>query len=230
MTRPQPPDRPASSAGPDASHYFDESPSAPSSPRRIELTLPDLHVALTTDRGVFSAERVDPGTKYLLLDAPTPPPDARVLLDLGCGYGPIAIALARRCPGAAVWAVDVNERARSLCQANAEAAGCANVRVAAPDDVPADLVVDGLWSNPPVRVGKDVLHGLLRTWLPRLHPDAHAYLVVQKHLGSDSLASWMTTEGWVVSRLGSRKAYRILDVSAPSQPSPGASPIPGANA
>jgi 16S rRNA (guanine1207-N2)-methyltransferase len=216
-SRPDPPDPLA------ASHYFDETPTSVSSPRTIELTLPDLHLTLVTDRGVFSAERVDPGTKYLLLDAPRPDPAARTLVDVGCGYGPIAIALARRSPAAQIWAVDVNARARSLCAANAEAAGCTNVRVVSPDEVPADLVVEGLWSNPPVRVGKGALHELLDNWLPRLAPDAHAYLVVQKHLGSDSLATWMSTRGWRVARLGSRKAYRILDVvprsSTPPSPS-----------
>ena len=121
-----------------AGHYFDPTPGTSSQPRQVRLTLPDLTLELTTDRGVFSADRVDAGTKLLLLEAPSPPVTG-TFVDLGCGYGPIACTLASRAPGATVWAVDVNERARVLCRANAHALGLANVVVAAPDEVPEDL-------------------------------------------------------------------------------------------
>ena len=181
----------------------------------MRLDLADVSLALRVDRGVFSAARVDPGTKVLLMEAPAPPP-AGDLLDLGCGYGPIALTLATRSPAATVWAVDVNERALDLTRANAAAAGLGNVRVAAPDAVPGDVRFSAIWSNPPVRVGKAVLHGLLDTWLDRLTPDGRALLVVQKHLGSDSLHRWLEQQGWRVERLTSRMAYRVLDVSRPA--------------
>ena len=177
----------------------------------MRLDLPDLSLELQVDRGVFSAGRVDPGTKVLLLEAPAPPSTGD-LLDLGCGYGPIALALATRAPGATVWAVDVNERALDLTRANASAAGLDNVRVATPDAVPDDVRFAAIWSNPPVRVGKAVLHDLLTTWLPRLTPAGRALLVVQKHLGSDSLHRWLQQQGWHVDRLTSRMAYRVLEV------------------
>jgi 16S rRNA (guanine1207-N2)-methyltransferase len=192
--------------------YFDRAPDAPSRPRTITLSLPDLDVELVTDRAVFAGARIDPGTKYLLLEAPPPPADATALLDLGCGYGPIAVALARRAPDATVWAVDVNERALDLCRANAERAGVSNVRVCDPDEVPADVRFDGIWSNPPIRIGKAALHELLVRWLDLLTDEGRAHLVVQKHLGADSLASWLADEGWTVTRLGSRQGYRLLDV------------------
>ena len=188
----------------------------PSRPGSVELLLPDVRFELATDRGVFAADRVDPGTKLLLLDGPAPTPSDRVLADVGCGYGPIACTLAARNPGAAVWAVDVNGRARDLCRANAERAGLANVTVADPAEVPADLAVDRIWSNPPIRVGKAELHSLLRAWLSRLAPAGSAHLVVQKHLGADSLHRWLEDEGWVVARRASRRAYRLLDVSGPA--------------
>lgn len=181
----------------------------------MELVLPDVRFDLATDRGVFAADRVDPGTKLLLLDGPAPTPGDRVVADVGCGYGPIACTLAARNPGAAVWAVDVNVRARDLCRANAERAGLGNVTVADPAAVPADLAVDRIWSNPPIRVGKAELHELLRTWLARLTPEGSAHLVVQKHLGADSLHRWLEAEGWAVARRASRKAYRLLDVTRP---------------
>jgi 16S rRNA G1207 methylase RsmC len=135
-------------------------------------------------------------------------------LDLGCGYGPIALTLAHRAPAATVWAVDVNERARELCTANAAAAGLADrIVVAAPDDVDPAVRFDLIWSNPPVRIGKPALHDLLDRWLARLTPEGRAVLVVQKHLGADSLARRLADEGWTVRRLVSRQAYRILEVT-----------------
>ena len=177
----------------------------------MRLDLPDLSLALRTDRGVFSGARIDPGTKYLLTDAPAPPTEGH-LADLGCGYGPIALTLATRSPRATVWAVDVNERALELTRANAAAAGLANVRVATPDEVPADVRLTGLWSNPPVRVGKPALHDLLDHWLGRLVAAGSALLVVQKNLGADSLHRWLQDRDWSVTRLGSRVGYRLLEV------------------
>ena len=196
-------------------HYFDASPTAASRPRAVDLVLPDLRVTLRTDAGVFSPDAIDAGTKLLLLEAPRSALGA--LLDLGCGYGPVAIALALRSPGSTVWAVDVNERARELAAANAAAAGVGSrVRVVAPEEVPHDVRFGGIWSNPPIRVGKAVLHSMLSTWLSRLEPDGRAWLVVQKHLGSDSLQRWLTASGWTASRLVSRAGYRVLEVGGGS--------------
>ncbi len=192
-------------------HYFSRSPDVASRPSTVQLDLPDLSLALRTDRGVFSAARIDPGTRYLLTEAPPPPPGGH-LADVGCGYGPIALTLAKRSPGATVWAVDVNERALELTRANAAAAGLTNVRVATPDDVPADVRLAALWSNPPVRVGKAALHDLLDGWLGRLDTDGTALLVAQKHLGADSLHRWLEGRDWSVTRLGSRVGYRLLEV------------------
>lgn len=195
------------------SHYFDPSPTAPSQRRTVELLLPDLHLELVTDRGVFAHRGVDPGTKLLLLEAPRPAPgETGHLLDLGCGYGAIALALAVRAPSATVWAVDVNERARELAAANAAAAGLANVRVAAPEAVPEEVRFTGIWSNPPVRVGKAALHELLEHWLGRLTDGGEAWLVVNRHLGADSLAAWLRSQGHEVERVRSRQGYRILRV------------------
>lgn len=190
-------------------HYFTAQPSASSAPRRVRLALRDVQVGLATDSGVFSPAAVDAGTLVLLETVPLPPSTGD-LLDLGCGYGPIAVTLARRAPGATVWGIDVNERARELARRNT--AGCPNVRIEAPDGVPDDTRFACLWSNPPIKVGKDALHGMLRQWLPRLTPEGVAYLVVQRNLGADSLHRWLDTEGFPTERLASRKGYRILAV------------------
>lgn len=197
-----------------AQHYFSSDPSVASAPSSITLHLPDVQFELAVDRGVFSAERVDAGTKLLLLDAAKPADTDRTILDLGCGYGALALTLAKRAPNAVVWATDVNERARDLCAANAESAGCANVKVCPPDDVDAEITFDLIVSNPPIRIGKAALHELLTTWLNRLSPTGRAELVVQKHLGSDSLARWLNEQGWPTTRKSSRAGYRILDVRA----------------
>src|SRR5690554_2011767 len=102
-------------------HYFDLAPTAASRERTVRLVLPDLSLSLVTDSAVFSPERVDPGTKLLLLEGPDAGEVGGPLLDLGSGYGPIAITLALRYPDKEMWAVEVNERARELCARNAAA-------------------------------------------------------------------------------------------------------------
>ena len=192
-------------------HYFNEDPEVPSARKRIDVSLPDGSFSIETDTGVFSHGRVDSGTKVLLMEAPALPASGHVL-DLGCGAGPIAMTMARRSPESSVWAVDVNERARQLTRDNASALGLTNVTVASPDEVPDSVIFDVIWSNPPIKVGKQELHDLLNRWLARLSPDGYAVFVVNKNLGSDSLAKWLTELGWTVKRISSRQGFRVLTV------------------
>ncbi|MEU4724187.1 methyltransferase [Nonomuraea dietziae] len=193
-------------------HYFEEQPQAASRPSSVDLVLPDLHLRLETDRGVFSPERIDLGTRVLLESVPAPPQEGH-LLDLGCGYGPIALTMASRAPSATVWAVDVNRRSLELTERNAKAAALDKVRPAHIDEVPEDVRFVAIWSNPAIRIGKQAMHEMLTRWLTRLTPDGVAYLVVQKHLGSDSLQRWLSDQGWQATREASRAAYRILKVT-----------------
>jgi 16S rRNA (guanine1207-N2)-methyltransferase len=194
------------------SQYFESEPTVASQPVEFTAALPDLTLRLRTDRGVFSHGSLDTGTRLLLMEAPTPAQSGDAL-DIGCGAGPIAVALARRAPGATVWAIDVNERARHLTEENAAANAAPNVRVVAPDDVPGDIRFTTIWSNPPIRIGKAALHELLLRWLPRLAPTGEAILVVQKHLGADSLAGWLGLKGFAVERFRSRAGFRLLRVT-----------------
>lgn len=193
--------------------YFESNPNVGSSRKSIDLHLPDLSLELTTDRGVFSGDHVDDGTKMLLVEGPTPNPDDQNMLDIGTGYGPITCALGVRNPQATIWGVETNTRAIELCQHNAALNGLANVRASAPDGVPNEVRFDRIWSNPPIRIGKSALHDLLLQWLPRLTTDGSAHLVVQKHLGADSLHRWLEEQGFAVTRRKSRKAFRLLDVT-----------------
>jgi 16S rRNA (guanine1207-N2)-methyltransferase len=195
------------------SHYFDESPASPSAPATVRVDVPGATFTLRTDRGVFSHGHLDRGTEVLLRTAPDPPATGD-LLDLGCGAGAIALTMACRSPGATVWAVDVNARARALCAANARDNAIPNVHVVAPDDVTPDVRFAAIWSNPPIRIGKSALHDLLDAWLDRLTSGGSALLVVHKHLGSDSLQRWLIGRGWPTDRLSSTQGYRVLRVTS----------------
>jgi 16S rRNA (guanine1207-N2)-methyltransferase len=193
-------------------HYFSASPGGELVLRRISVHLADRDLQLTTANGIFSPERVDVGTQVLLGNVPTPPPGGH-LLDLGCGWGPIALTLAMESPRSTVWAVDVNQRALDLVRRNADELGLDNVNAVTPDDVPDDVSFMTVWSNPPIRVGKNELHSMLLQWLPRLEPEADAWLVVQRNLGSDSLHRWLQAElpeGFAVTRAATSKGFRVL--------------------
>lgn len=195
-------------------HYFSTSPSGEPVLRTIPVELAGRGLEVTTANGVFSPERVDTGTRVLLGHVPAPPPGGD-FLDLGCGWGPLAIALALESPRATVWAVDVNERALDLVRRNAEALGLDNINARRPDDVPDDVRFRTIWSNPPIRVGKNELHAMLSHWLPRLGSGSDAWLVVQRNLGSDSLHRWLQgelPEDFAVHRAATSKGYRVLRV------------------
>jgi 16S rRNA (guanine1207-N2)-methyltransferase len=197
-------------------HYFSTDPQASERPREFTFMVAGQVYRFAAAGGVFSADRVDAGTAVLLRKAPLPGPRGGVYLDLGCGYGPISCVLASTSEHARVWALDVNARALDLVRRNAATAGVGDrVTAVTAAEIPADVIFDEIWSNPPIRVGKAELHALLSTWLPRLAPDGSAWLVVAKHLGGDSLQAWLQAEGWTVDRHASQKGYRILRVSRP---------------
>lgn len=209
-------------------HYFSASPSSSENLRRIRVSLAGRDVEVTTAGGVFSPDHVDGGTAVLLANTP-PPPVGGHLLDLGCGWGPIALSLAIDAPHATIWAVDVNERALDLVRRNAAELGLDNVNAVLPENVPADITFRTIRSNPPIRVGKDVLHGLLETWIPRLAERSDAWLVVQRNLGSDSLQRWLAASldrGYSVSRAATGRGFRVLKVRRHGTPATGTIPVP----
>lgn len=196
-------------------HYFATEPTTPIERRTVTFTIAGREFRLAAAGGVFSANRLDLGTSVLLRKAQLPPPTgaAGPLLDLGSGYGPIAVVLAVA-SGRTVYAVDVNRRALDLVRENAATVGVADAVVAAePDDVPGDVQFAEIWSNPPIRIGKPAMHAMLDRWLPRLTPDGVAWLVISKNLGGDSLHQRLADQGWAVTRHASQKGYRVLRVT-----------------
>jgi len=184
------------------------------------LRVADRELTIGTDRGVFSRKGIDQGTMVLLESAARPPSTGN-FLDLGCGAGPIALTLAAYSPNATVYAIDINDRARELTDSNAQRNRLANVVTCAPNEIDDVIQFDVLWSNPPIRIGKQELHALLLTWLSRLSTTGEAWLVINRNLGSDSLVVWLTEQGYATERLTSKRGFRVLRVTpkrAPDQP------------
>ena len=194
--------------------YFTAQPSSSDKRRVITVRLAGRDVDVETGSGVFSPEHVDQGTQVLMNECAELPASG-TFLDVGCGWGPLALAMALASPEATVWAVDINERSRNLTAANAARLGLGNVVVAAPDDVPAELRFDVIWSNPPIRVGKVALHEILNTWLTRLATEGEASLVVAKHLGAPSLLVWLREQFGdqrVVERIAQSRGFHVINV------------------
>lgn len=198
-------------------HYFTESPSSEAKTRELRLELAGREVTVETVSGTFSPTRLDLGTSVLLRHLPEPPTGD--VLDLGCGWGPIALHTALEAKDAEValrvWALDVNSRSLETTAANARRLGLDSIAPVTAEQIPADLQFSAIRSNPPIRIGKAALHELLETWLPRLAPGGRADLVVSKNLGADSLQKWiaqMLGDGFTIERTGSSKGFRVLTV------------------
>ena len=192
-------------------HYFTADPSTPFRRVPVRANVWGHWLELTSGSGVFSQGRLDLGTGVLLGEV-APPVAAREVLDLGCGYGVIGLAIALAVPEARVTAVDVNERALLLATENAERLGVSDrFRAVRPEDVDPEASYDEIWSNPPIRVGKEALHELLLQWLPRMTPEGRAVMVVGKNLGSDSLSRWLGDQEFPTEKLASAKGFRVLE-------------------
>jgi 16S rRNA (guanine1207-N2)-methyltransferase len=195
-------------------HYFDPGDGEWTS-REIQVVLDGREFTIETAASTFSPEHLDTGTRILL---ETVPDAIGTVLDIGCGWGPIALTAALRSPESSVWGIDVNQRALELTRRNAVRVGVSNVTVGLPDEVPADLRFDTIWSNPPIRVGKAELHAILETWIPRLNPGGEAWLVVAKSLGAESLQKWLG-ERWPdaeVSTAEIAKGFRVIAFRVPA--------------
>ena len=202
-------------AGENVEHYFSASPAGEFRTSEVAVALAGQDFTVETSGGIFSPDHVDAGTEALLRTVDSPAQSGN-LLDIGCGWGPIALSLALEAPEAQVYAVDVNERALELTRRNAARVGASNVHVSTPETVDPSLTFDTIWSNPPIRVGKAELHGIMTTWIPRLNVDGQAWLVIAKHLGADSFEKWLRSEfapTHEVERADNHKGFRVLVVT-----------------
>ena len=195
-------------------HYFSASPDKPATLREITFQVAGQEFAVQAASGTFSASKLDPGTSILLSKFEEFPESGNIL-DLGCGWGPISLAIATLRPETRVWSLDVNQRSMELARNNASKLGLTNINVVTEDQIPEDLKFDAIWSNPPIRIGKAALHALLKNWLPRLESGGRAMLVVQKQLGADSLLAWIQAEfpDLTASRFSADKGFRVLEVT-----------------
>jgi 16S rRNA G1207 methylase RsmC len=195
-------------------HYFSQTPETKFIPKEIRVFLAGVEATVETAGGIFSPDHVDQGTAVLLAHLDRAPAGGNIL-DIGCGWGPIALALALKSPRATIWAIDVNDRSLELTKRNAARLGIKNIKVLRPEEVPRDISFSGIWSNPPIRVGKAELHSILLNWIPKLSPDAEAHLVIQKNLGADSLHRWLVAElpeEFSTIRIDTAKSFRVLRV------------------
>ena len=194
-------------------HYFSADPSAPAKLTEVEIEVGGQVLKFSASSGTVSSERLDPGTRVLLGLWELFPTDG-IVLDLGCGWGPIGLSIAKLQPATEVIGVDVNQRSVELANANAKRNGLANFSACLDKDLDANLEIDHIWSNPPIRIGKENLHNLLRNYLSRLKPTGDAYLVVQKQLGAESLQRWIAQQ-WPereVTKVENSKGFRVIRI------------------
>ena len=201
-----------------AQHYFSEDPEVERREREVVFEVGGKVISAKSVSGTFSTSGLDQGTKVLLTLHEYFPKTGEVL-DIGSGWGPIALSIASLCPKTKVFAVDVNGRAISQTKENASRLGLTNVFAYLPEQLDKNLEFDAIWSNPPIRIGKKALHALMRDYLPRLKGGGSAYLVVQKQLGAESFQKWLSTEfqGFEVSKVANSKGYRVIRATAPSK-------------
>jgi 16S rRNA (guanine1207-N2)-methyltransferase len=208
-------------------HYFSADPSVPFAREPFTCEVWGQRLDLVSGSGVYSRGGLDRGTAVLFRE--TEPPEPGHLLDLGTGYGVIGLAVAavwraRGVPAGSasgVTGVEVNQRAVLLANQNASALGLQDRFIACePDLPPADLTYDEIWSNPPIRIGKQALHDLLLHWLARLRPEGRAVMVVGKNLGGDSLQAWLSDKGYPTARLASAKGFRVLEARTRASSAP----------
>ncbi|MEK9577838.1 MAG: methyltransferase [Aquiluna sp.] len=194
-------------------HYFSADPSAPAKLTELEIEVGGEVLQLSASSGTFSSERLDPGTRVLLGLQELFPTDG-IVLDLGCGWGPIGLSIAKLQPATQVIGVDVNQRSVELANSNAKRNGLENFTAFLDRDLDPNLDIDHIWSNPPIRIGKENLHDLLRTYMSRLNPTGDAYLVVQKQLGAESLQRWIAQQ-WPereVTKVENSKGFRVIRI------------------
>ena len=190
-------------------HYYTREPRSESRPAECAFTYRGIPLVFRTDAGVFSRGEVDTGTR-LLLEA-LPEEMSGDVLDLGCGWGVIGIAIARKWPEARVTMADVNVRALALSRENAER-NRAKAECVESDGMAAlaGHAFDAVVTNPPIRAGKQVIYGMFADAAKSLRPGGSLYLVIRKQQGAESCMKYLQTLFENVETLEKSGGFRVL--------------------
>jgi 16S rRNA G1207 methylase RsmC len=196
-------------------HYFTANPQADLLPKSVSFEVAGETLTLTSSSGTFSSNRLDKGTAVLLQLADSFPAQGNVL-DLGCGWGPIGISIAKLRPEVTVTGIDVNQRSVELANQNAKKLGLSNFKALLADELLEETKFDEIWSNPPIRIGKSALHEILEKHLGQLAPGGRAMLVIQKQLGAKSLFEWLEDKypGWKIRKARNDRGYWVIEVAS----------------
>ncbi|MGL4523428.1 MAG: class I SAM-dependent methyltransferase [Bacilli bacterium] len=192
-------------------HYYSNKPSVASDVRLVSTSIHNSMLSFETDAGVFSKKGVDFGT-VVLLENLTIAPKAKTVADIGCGYGPIGIYVAKN-NDVFVQMVDVNERAVALSKRNAQRNGVAervDVKESFLLDSIADQVFDCIISNPPIRAGKEVVHQLFDQAYQCLQAEGEFWIVIQRKQGAPSAIAKLETLFAEVDVVKKEKGYYII--------------------
>ncbi len=166
------------------SHYYTNDPDLPHDEQTFSYELAGKRLQFTADNGVFSKRTIDFGSRTMIATVVDQALPAGPMLDVGCGYGPIGLALAKRFPARQVTMSDVNERALALAKRNAEANQIANVTII---ESSVYEQIDGQFgvivTNPPIRAGKAIVSAILAGAHEHLLPGGQLYCVIQKKQG-----------------------------------------------
>ncbi|HLS20883.1 MAG TPA: class I SAM-dependent methyltransferase [Bacillota bacterium] len=190
-------------------HYFSKQPQSKSKRETWQTTLRNYNLSFTTDFGVFSREKVDFGSRVLIESFIEPAIDGKIL-DLGCGYGPVGLAVAASFPERQIVMADINERAISLAKHNANINQITNVQIVASDrfsqisDTFAAILL-----NPPIRAGKKVVYDLFTESYHSLKKHGEFWIVIQKKQGAPSAAKKLEELFKNVSLIERKKGYHI---------------------
>ncbi|MET3684042.1 16S rRNA (guanine1207-N2)-methyltransferase [Alkalibacillus flavidus] len=192
-------------------HYFSNSPQSQSRPFHFQTTINQVDLTFHTDDGVFSKKQIDYGTRVLLGQFVMPSVSGDVL-DVGCGYGPIGIAVAKQFPEHHIDMVDVNERAVQLAKHNASENQVSQTDVFVNDrlDNLSNNHYAAVITNPPFRAGKSVVLSIIENSYKCLKRQGELWLVVQKKQGAPSLKTKMEEVFRHVEVVKRDKGYYVL--------------------
>jgi 16S rRNA (guanine1207-N2)-methyltransferase len=192
-------------------HYYSRTQKVESEPKFWDFTLRNQLFRFKTDNGVFSKKEVDFGSR-LLIEAFELPNVEGSVLDVGCGYGPIGLSIAKNYPERIVHMIDVNERAIELSKANAEQNAVHNVEIYESDTLinVKEFNFAAILTNPPIRAGKKTVHDIFEQSYEHLVAGGELWIVIQKKQGAPSALEKLKERFTTVETIDKSKGYFII--------------------